>query len=70
MHTLRYGEATLPEGDISKADILHETGEEMLTVQSGQKKSFYLRGFVGGDYEDGAWRAMPDAPTAVNRAAF
>lgn len=61
VHTLRYGEATLPEGDISKADILHETGEEMLTVQSGQKKSFYLRGFVGGDYEDGAWRAMPDA---------
>lgn len=61
VHTLRYGEATLPEGDIAKADMLHKTGDDMLTVQSGQEKSFYLRGFVGGDYEDGAWRAMPDS---------
>lgn len=61
VHTLRYGETTLPEGNLAKADMLRASDKDMLTVQSTQEKNLYLRGFVAGDYEDGVWSALPDS---------
>lgn len=61
VHTWRYGEDSLPEGDLRQADILHASDAEMLRVQSEQIKNMYFRGFVGGKYNDGQWTQMPDS---------
>ena len=61
IHDARYGVQILPEGDLYKTDKLQESTEEMLTVKTVQEKNLYLRAFVGGVYEDGCWKELPDA---------
>lgn len=61
VQNMRYGSQTLPEGDLAKADLLHQSEEPMLTVHSEQEKDLYLRGFVGSEYENGAWEPLPDS---------
>ncbi len=58
---LRYGHDTLPEGDISKADMLLSGDDPVLEITTEQKKNIYLKGFVGARYEDGKWTALSDA---------
>ena len=55
---LRYGEDTLPEGDLRQAGILQASDECMLTVTASQAKNLYLRGFVGSRYADGSWQPL------------
>lgn len=52
---------TLPQGELSQANLLHESSEIMLNVHTEQEKSVYLRGFTGGKYENGIWKSLPDA---------
>ena len=59
IHTWRYGEDTLPEGDLREAAILQQSEDEMLRVQTEQQKMLYLRGFVGEIYQDGTWSELP-----------
>ena len=61
VHDVRYGQDTLPQGDLAQADILHESDETMLNVHTEQEKSVYLRGFTGGKYENGTWKPLPNA---------
>lgn len=61
VHDLRYGRDTLPQGELSQANLLHESSETMLNVHTEQEKSVYLRGFTGGKYENGTWKPLPDA---------
>ncbi len=61
VRVLRYGEDTLPLGDLSQTAQLHAPKDTLLTVQSQQEKALYLRGFVGSVYEDGQWKTMPDS---------
>ena len=61
VHDLRYGMDTLPQGELSQANLLHESSETMLNVHTEQEKSVYLRGFTGGKYENGTWKPLPDA---------
>lgn len=56
---VRYGTDTLPEGDLSKADRLLDGDKETLQVTTQQVKTLYLRGFVGGRYQDGSWKQLP-----------
>lgn len=60
---MRYGIQTLPEGDLNQAASLKENTEEMMTVQTGQEKTLYLRGFTGGSYDSstGTWEPLSDA---------
>ena len=58
---LRYGRDTLPQGELSQANLLHKSSETMLNVHTEQEKSVYLRGFTGGKYENGTWKPLPDA---------
>lgn len=58
---LRCGRDTLPQGELSQANLLHESSETMLNVHTKQEKSVYLRGFTGGKYENGTWKPLPDA---------
>lgn len=58
---LRCGRDTLLQGELSQANLLHESSETMLNVHTEQEKSVYLRGFTGGKYENGTWKPLPDA---------
>ena len=53
--------AALRQGELSQANLLHESSETMLNVHTKQEKSVYLRGFTGGKYENGTWKPLPDA---------
>ncbi len=70
VHEIRYGEDSLPEGDLREAATLHQKEETMLQVQSEQEKSLYLRGFVGSSYEDGVWKKMPDLAYSGDNAGM
>lgn len=62
IHTLRYGETVLPEGDLWHAEKLWpEENDKRLVVQSGQAKNLYLKGFTGAVLRDGQWEELPDA---------
>ncbi len=61
IHEIRYGKDTLPEGNLYQASRLHASDEVMLEVQSQQEKNLYLRGFVGGSYQNGQWKELSDA---------
>ncbi len=61
VHDLRYGTDVLPEGKLTYANRLHESGDTMLRVRTEQQKMLYLRGFVGGKYENGIWTPLPDS---------
>lgn len=58
---LRCGRDTLPQGELSQTNLLHESNKTMLNVHTEQEKSVYLRGFTGGKYENGTWKPLPDA---------
>lgn len=61
IHKIRYGEDTLPEGNLYLASELKADAREMLKLKTEQQKTLYLRGFVGSVYEDGVWEEPADA---------
>lgn len=70
IHTMRYGEDVLPEGDLRAADELKASEEDMLTVKTNQEKNLYLRGFVGGTYQNGSWQALSDSAYGGDNAGM
>lgn len=56
IHVWRYGEDTLPDGDLHQAYQMQKGEEERLVVTSDQAKILYLRGFVGQRYDSGVWK--------------
>ena len=61
IHTIRYGEDVLPEGNLRESDVLKASEEDMLTVKTEQEKNLYLRGFVGSNYQGGRWNTLSDS---------
>lgn len=61
IEVLRYGEDTLPEGDIRKASFMLSKEENTLTVTSQQAKDIYLRGYIGSRYVEGCWKTLKKA---------
>ena len=61
VHDIRYGADVLPEGKLTYANRLHESDADMLRIQVEQQKMLYLRGYVGGKYENGVWTPLPDS---------
>lgn len=55
---IRYGEDTLPKGDLRKAQGLLEGEEETLRLDMGSAQEWYLKGFVGSDYDGMAWQEL------------
>lgn len=55
---IRYGEDTLPQGDLRKEAGLLEGEEETLKVEMNHPQELYLRGFVGGSYEGMRWNKL------------
>lgn len=58
VHTLCYGSDSLPEGDLRHAEKMQTGTDTVLTVRTQQQKNVYLRGYVGGRYEDGVWKPL------------
>lgn len=54
----RYGDDTLPQGDLEKAAGLLNGDSETLEVTSEVNKDLYLRGFVGARYQAGKWMEL------------
>lgn len=46
---------TLSRGDLTKTHPLAYTGNTVLRLEMQMPQSMYLRGFAGGDFEDGKW---------------
>lgn len=67
---IRYGEDTLPQGDLSKADELLNGDDDTLVVSSEVKKDMYLKGFVGARYVDGSWSELPLADYKGGRSGM
>lgn len=58
IHELRYGKDRLPEGNLNKAYKLQEDDQNMMEVTSQDKKTLYLKAYVGSVYEDGKWEEI------------
>ena len=70
VHDLRYGEDTLPQGNLYKAADLQSAEGIQLTVQSAQEKNLYLRAYVGGQYADGQWLPLADSAYGGSNAGL
>jgi len=57
----RYGSDTLPQGNLKKAgELLNGDDEEtLIKVEMEKPQELYLKGFVGGIYNEGRWETLP-----------
>lgn len=55
---IRFGEDTLPKGDLTKADMMLAEDKERLCLQMEEVAPIYLRGFVGSSYKDNQWHTF------------
>lgn len=60
IRVFRYGEESLPEGNLYRAQELQSTSGEMLQIHSEQSKALYLKNYSGGSYKDGCFAPLPD----------
>lgn len=58
---VRFGEDSLPEGDLTKASDMLSGNEERLIVTSEYGRDLYLRGFIGAEYKDGKWEELKNS---------
>ena len=54
----------------TKLEQLEFTGKQIFYIQSRYNMSYYLRGWVGTDYEDGAWLAVSEETLAEYQKLF
>ena len=54
----------------TQLEQLNFTGKQMFYVQARNKMNFYLRGWVGTGYENGAWLAVDDETLDAYQALF
>lgn len=56
----RYGHDTLPEGDLSGAYTMNDGSDSRISIVFDQPilDDMLLRGFVGGTFENGTWKAL------------
>ncbi len=55
---IRFGEDTLPKGDLTKADTMLTEDKERLRLQMEEVAPVYLRGFVGSSYKENQWHTF------------
>ena len=70
IYVFRYGENTLPEGNLYLAGELLQKQGEMLRVHSNQSKSFYLKNYSGGNYVTGHFEALSEADYGEEHAGM
>lgn len=55
---IRYGKDSLPKGNLYKASNLLNGEENRLSIEIDQPQELYLKGFVGGSYENNQWKTL------------
>lgn len=56
---IRYGEDTLPQGDMMKADeMVGSDTEEVLNIKGTSMNEMHLRGFVGSEFDGTRWQTL------------
>ena len=55
IYKTRYGEDSLPKGDLFKADTMLKGEGEVLRVTFKEPETVYLKGFTGGSFEENKW---------------
>lgn len=55
---LRYGEDSLPQGNLKSASVLLDGQDECLEVTMESPQELYLRGYVGADYQGSYWTTV------------
>lgn len=55
---IRYGKDSLPKGNLYKTSNLLNGEEKRLSIEIDQPQELYLRGFVGGSYENNQWKSL------------
>lgn len=53
---VRFGEDTLPEGNLREADLMLTKDDERLVLEMEHPSGIYLRGFIGSVYEGNSWK--------------
>ena len=61
VNKIRYGEDTLPQGDLYKSSQMLDGHSQTLRVTTAESKTLYLRGFQGAQYQNGKWLPLPKA---------
>ncbi len=59
MERLRFGEDTLPQGNLKRADQMLAGTQERLEIKTEGAGPMYLRGFVGSRYVGNEWKSFP-----------
>ena len=67
---IRYGESSLPDGDLALARQMQAGEADTLLVTTEQIKPLYFRGFVGADYDSGAWKPLSKSAYGKERWGF
>ena len=70
LEQLRFGEDTLPEGDLRRASDWRARTSAELIVTTTQVKNLYLRGYAGARYEHGTWSPLPRASFSGDQASI
>ncbi len=70
IYGFRYGEQTLPEGNLYLAGELLQKQGEMLQVHSNQSKALYLKNYTGGNYVSGHFEALSEADYGEEHAGM
>ena len=70
VYRIRYGENTLPEGNLYNSSELKVYDQEMLKVDTEQNKTLYLKGFTGAVYKSGIWEPQPDSAYGGERTGM
>ena len=55
---IRYGEDSLPQGNLNKAQGLLKGNEDTLKITMKNPQELYLRGFTGGTYNGSYWSTL------------
>lgn len=68
---IRYGEDTLPRGDMEKAGaMVGSDTEETLKLTTDDASEMYLKGYVGGDFDGAAWKELTYADYSSEEIAM
>ncbi len=67
---IRYGESSLPDGNLALARQMQAGTADTLLVTTEQIKPLYFRGYVGADYDSGSWNPLPRSAYGKKRWGF
>ncbi|SHJ85159.1 DUF3488 and transglutaminase-like domain-containing protein [Hespellia stercorisuis] len=66
---IRFGDDTLPQGDLTEADQLVGDDTERLRLSFENAQEMYLRGYVGSEYQKTGWEPLSEGAYSTEQSA-